>query len=35
MMFFQAIGVAVIGAIIGACVACVINFVVDVIRGGK
>ena len=34
-MEFYEIGVAVIGAIIGACVACVINFVVDVIRGGK
>ena len=31
-MIFQAIGVAAIGAIIGACVACVINFVVDVIK---
>lgn len=29
---FQGIGVAVIGAIIGMCVACVINFIVDIFR---
>lgn len=30
--FFQGIGVAVIGAIIGMCVVCVINFIVDIFR---
>lgn len=28
----QVIGVAVIGAIIGMCVACVINFILEIFR---
>lgn len=30
MMFFQMVGVAVIGAIVGGCVACLINFIVEI-----
>ena len=32
MMFFQCIGVAAIGAIVGACIACLINFIVEIWR---
>jgi energy-converting hydrogenase Eha subunit A len=30
MFFFQMIGVAVIGAIVGCFVACLINFIVEI-----
>ena len=29
---FQGIGVAAIGAIVGMCVACLINFIIEIFR---
>jgi hypothetical protein len=31
-MLFQCIGVATIGAIVGICVACLINFIVEIFK---
>lgn len=33
-MFFQGVGVAVICGIVGMCVACLINFIIEIYKGG-